>query len=120
MARLVNFHSIYSRTYDPTAAINAGQPVTPAGGLAGAGVAIQGIAMETVDSTDAAESGFVSTVLVMGECELTAGAAIAIGAAIEVGTSGKFITLASGRQIGIALEAAAGDGSTFKALIMPQ
>lgn len=39
----------------------------------------------------------------------TAGAAIAAGAEVEVGTAGKVITLASGKPVGLCLSAAAGD-----------
>jgi hypothetical protein len=39
----------------------------------------------------------------------TAGAAIAAGVELEVGTAGKLITLATGKAVGLALSAAAGD-----------
>lgn len=45
---------------------------------------------------------------------VTAGAAIAAGAQVEVGTAGKAITLAAGVPAGRALTAAAGDGSIIE------
>lgn len=69
-----------------------------------------------------AMDGIVAAAVVAGEPprvgidsikDAEAGAAIAKGALVEVGTDGKFITLASGESVGRAYTAAAGDGSIF-------
>lgn len=64
-----------------------------------------------------AVEGEACSVGIAGGEEAIAGAAIAKGASVEVGTGGKFITLASGEKVGTALTAASGDGSEFTLLV---
>lgn len=54
-----------------------------------------------------------------GTAIAVAGAAIALGAAVEVGAAGKVVTLAAGVPIGRALQAAAADGDQIEVLIIP-
>lgn len=58
-------------------------------------------------------------VTVLGTARVTAGAAIAKGAQIEVGANGKAITRAAGKVVAKAMEAAAGDGATITVLLVP-
>lgn len=58
---------------------------------------------------NAPDEGDVAEILTSGVGKVKAGAAIAEFAKIEVGTSGKAITLASGFAVGVALEAATAD-----------
>lgn len=70
----------------------------------------------------AGESGDMVPVDVMGTAIVTAGAAIALDAAIAVGTDGKAITHdADGDKhaVGRALSAATGDGDTLEVLLIP-
>lgn len=55
-----------------------------------------------------------------GTAIATAGAAIALGAAVEVdGTAGKVITKSAGVTVGRALQAAAADGDLIEVLVIP-
>lgn len=56
---------------------------------------------------------------VLGTTSCVAGAAIAQGALIEVGTDGKFITQSAGKAVGRAMTAASGDNAEFVALLIP-
>lgn len=64
-----------------------------------------------------AKEGEACSVGIGGGEEAIAGAAIAKGASVEVGTGGKFITLASGTKVGTALTAASGADAEFTLLI---
>lgn len=111
MSVLNNKIVVMSRSYTPTGTILAGQPVELDGTVAESGEAILGIALHDADTSA------MDAVMVIGECELTAGAAIAAGAQIQVGTGGKVITLAAGVAIGRALTAAAADGDKIQAYV---
>lgn len=56
---------------------------------------------------------------VLGSAVVTASAAIAKGAYIQVAANGKAVTQTDGAAVGIALEAASADGATFEALLIP-
>ncbi len=70
-------------------------------------------------SMSAAAIGDRIPVTVLGTAVLTAGTAIAAGANVEVGATGKVITRAAGFTVGIALQAASADGAKFEALLLP-
>ncbi|MFD4457692.1 capsid cement protein [Nocardia sp. NPDC058480] len=79
---------------------------TAAAGAKALGVAVQ----------DAA-SGATVAIMRGGVLQVTAGAAITAGAEVEVGASGRAITLASGKAVGQAVKAASGAGvDTFIAV----
>lgn len=63
--------------------------------------------------------GDVIKTQVQGTGRMTAGAAIAKGALIEVGALGKGVTKAAGISVARALEAAAGAGSVIEVLLLP-
>jgi hypothetical protein len=111
MANLTNYIDAMSRSFTATGTIAAGQPVGIDGALAGAGDPILGIAKHDVTTDD------VDSVLVVGECQVTSGAAITAGADLEINGAGKFITLASGVKVGRALQAASGANKTIQAYI---
>lgn len=58
-------------------------------------------------------SKLLVTVYREGIVPAVAGAAIAAGAEVEVGAAGKFITLASGKAVGMAIKAAGADLASF-------
>ena len=66
-----------------------------------------------------ASAGEQTAIDVLGTVPCEAGAAVAVGALLEVGASGKLITRTSGKVVGRALSAASGDGSIFTALLIP-
>ncbi|WP_282265941.1 capsid cement protein [Stenotrophomonas sp. PS02298] len=84
----------------------AGVPATAAGNTLGV-------------AKSSAAIGEVYPVEVVGTAIVTAGAAIAKGAAIEVGTAGKAITKASGVTVARALQAATADGDRIEVLLIP-
>lgn len=75
-------------------------------------------AMHGVSATNA-YAGDELAVDVLGTTVAEAGAAIAAGALVQVGSDGKFITKAAGKTVGRALEAATADGSVFEMLLLP-
>ena len=62
--------------------------------------------------------GQIVAVDVVGTAVVTAGAAIAKDAAIEVGTAGKAVTKSAGVTVGRALQAAAADGDRIEVLLI--
>lgn len=87
--------------------------VTVAGALPGAGAAILGI------TTELAVSGKPVPTVVLGTAVATAGAAVALGAALEATAAGKLITKTTGVQVAVALQAAGADGDKFEVLLTP-
>jgi len=83
------------------------------GNLAGSGLKMLGVA-----TTDG-ETGVLLAVDVLGTTEGTAGAAIAAGADVQVGSAGKLITKAAGVKVGVALTAAGADGDKIEVLLTP-
>lgn len=63
--------------------------------------------------------GDVVAVDVMGTAVVTAGAAIAKDAAVEVGTAGKAVTKSTGVTVARALQAAAADGDRIEVMLIP-
>lgn len=106
-------HSILTLSVTAAVAITAGLFVTATGALATAAGNAFGVAR-----SDAAV-GDLCPVDVLGTAQVTAAAAIAAGAHVEVGASGKAATLASGKAVGVALEAAAAAGDTIEVLLIP-
>lgn len=100
----------------PTAAALAQyQPVQATGAAATAGGNAVGFTEYAVASTDA-----VFTATVAGTVIAVAGAAIARGALVEVGTTvTQVVTKASGVSIGRALSAAAAAGDFIEVLLIP-
>ncbi len=104
------------KTYQPilitsilaAAALARFQMVGFDGNVAAAGAAALGACDTDTDLGDEAP------VAVSGILLVTAGAAIAVGAKVEVGTSGKVITNTTGVSCGYALDAAAADGDAIR------
>lgn len=67
---------------------------------------------------DAEGAGEDISVTVLGTAIVEAGGAIAVGAAVEVGTTGKAVTNSAGTIVGRALEAAAADGDQIEILLV--
>ncbi len=104
--------SILALSVVATAALTAERFVTVGGAVATAAGNTLGVAQ-----TNAA-SGQIVAVGVLGTEVVTAGAAIAKGAAIEVGTAGKAVTKSSGVTVARALQAAAADGDRIEVLLI--
>ena len=94
-------------------AITQGRAITAAGAVAAGAARSVGIA-----ETDAAIGARVPYTA-LGTALATAGAAIAVGALVEVGTAGKLITRSAGVSVGTALTAAAADGDQIEVLLIP-
>lgn len=95
------------------AALTAERFVTAAGAVATAA----GNALGASES-DAA-IGELCPTITLGTAIVTAGGAIALGAAIEVGTAGKAVTRTSGVTVARALQAAAADGDRIEVMLIP-
>lgn len=76
------------------ATLSANRGVTTAGAVPAAGDPIAGV------TRCAAVSGDLVPVDVIGTTQIESGAAIAVGAAVQVDASGRAITLAAGTKIG--------------------
>lgn len=94
-------------------AITAERFVTAAGQVAAAA----GNAIGVAESNGAI--GALVPVTALGTAIVTAGAAIAQGARVEVGAAGKAVTLAAGKAVGVALQAAAADGDRIEVFLIP-
>ncbi len=70
-------------------------------------------------STTNAISNEMVAVDVLGTTIATAGAAIAQGALVQVGTAGKVITKTTGIAVGRALQAASADGDNIEIFLIP-
>lgn len=95
------------------AAITAERFVTSTGQVATAAGNSSGVA----ESNAAAGERF--PYISLGTAIVTAGGAIAKGARVEVGAAGKAVTLAAGKAVGEALEAAAADGDRIEVRLIP-
>lgn len=118
--------SDYSPRFKPGQALTLTATGTITGGLlvtiAGATTAADSTTWLGVASQDAT-TGQQFGVYVDGVQRLTAGGAISAGDRLKCGASGKVVTLTAGtdaydRLVGIALEAAAGDGTVFAAKLV--
>lgn len=90
MAKIV----ILALTVQAAATLSANRGITGAGAVPAAAAHVIGF------TRNAAVSGDQVTVDVLGTTEAEAGAAIAVGAAVEVDNLGRVITLASGIKVG--------------------
>jgi hypothetical protein len=106
-------HSLFALSILAAAALTAERFVTAAGAVATAAGNAVGVA-----ATNAA-IGELCPVDVLGTAVVTAGGAIAKGAHVEVGATGKAVTLASGKAVAVALEAAAADGDSIEVFLIP-
>ena len=104
--------SLLALTVIAAAALTAERFVTATGAVATAAGNALGVTQTS------AASGQVVAVDVIGTAVVTAGAAIAKGAAIEVGTAGKAVTKSSGVTVARALQAAAADGDRIEVLLI--
>lgn len=102
--------SILTITRNATAVITQYLAVTLAGAIAAAGSEAAGFAVNN------AAIGDDFPVDVLGTTTALAGANIAAGAAVQVGSDGKLITQTTGARVGYALFAA-GSGAPFELLI---
>jgi hypothetical protein len=105
--------NLHTLTVIASATLVAGRATTIAGAQAGAGVTSLGPAMNP------AVTGDPTPVVVLGTAICQAGAAIAVGAALETNAAGKYITRTSGTIVGRAITAAAADNDMFEALLIP-
>lgn len=103
---------VLSITRKATAALAKYQYITAAGVVAAAGAA--GLGLVTTD----ADSGDDITTDVLGTSTAIAGAAVADGARLQVGTGGKLITATTGVPVAQALEAGTTD-QPFEVLLLP-
>lgn len=105
---------ILTETVTLTAAVETGRCVSVAtGAYPTAGARGDGIALCRGDAGD--DIAIAS----LGTAFATAGAQIAVGALLEVGTAGKLITKNTGIGVARARTAAAADGDEFKVFILP-
>jgi hypothetical protein len=98
-----------------TAALTHNRFVSPTGGVAAAGGNAYG-----VTRSDAA-IGQLAPVDILGTTQVTAGGAIAAGAAIEVGADGKAVTADAGAVVARAAPGAtaAADGEVLEVILIP-
>lgn len=96
-----------------TAAIGQYNAITATGAVATAA----GNAIGFADTS--AAIGDRVPVTALGTAKAVAGAAIAAGAAVEVGSAGKVVAKSAGVTIGRALTAAAADGDQIEVLVIP-
>ncbi len=95
------------------ASITQNQAVTAAGAVATAAGNAVGFA------NTGASAGQRMPVTVLGTALAVAGAAIAVGTAVEVGTAGKLVPQSDGVIVARALTAAAADGDVIEVLCIP-
>ena len=110
------FLNIMALSVTAAAAITAKRGVTSAGAVPAAGASVLGFARVP------AVAGDVIAVDVLGVAEAEAGAAIAAGAAVEVDSLGRVITLASGVKVGRMApyqSAAAAAGDVVEIVLIP-
>jgi hypothetical protein len=88
-------HAVLTLTVTAAAALSANRGVTGAGAVPAAAAHVIGFTR-----TSAAAAGDLVPVDVLGTTIAEAGAAIAVGAAVEVDNLGRVITLAAGVQVG--------------------
>lgn len=105
--------NLHVLTVIATGVIVAKRGVTAAGLQAGAAATSIGTAMQ------AAAIGDAVPVVALGTAVVEAGAAVAVGAALELNAAGQYITRSAGVTVGRALTAASGIGVEFEALLIP-
>lgn len=86
----------------------------------GAQVFCVGVAQDTIDDAKIATGKAVVNVRMLGITRAVAGAAILVGAPVQVGATGKFITaVATNNVVGWALSPAGADLDHFNLLLVP-
>ena len=100
-------------TVAAAAPISANRAVAHDGTVAAAGAPMYGLAV-----TQAAP-GEALTIETLGSVPATAGAAISVGQALEVGADGKLIPQDTGQTVARALTPAAGDGRVVQVFLIP-
>lgn len=107
-------HPILAMTATLSGTVAVNRFVTPAGAQATAGANTLGVART------AGASGDKVTLDVLGTAIVEAGAAVSAGDTVKADANGKAITWAtSGAKVGLALQAATGDGSKIEVLLIP-
>ena len=107
--------SLLALSLASTASLAAYQPVQATGAPAVAGGNVAGFA-----DTSVAAAGQIFAATALGTSLAVAGAAIAVGALVEVHTTvAQVVTKAAGVAIGRSLTAAAGAGDVIQVLIFP-
>ncbi|MGH8039908.1 MAG: capsid cement protein [Stenotrophomonas sp.] len=97
-----------------TAVLTANRFVSPTGGVASAAGNSVGV------SRSNAAIGELAPVDVLGTTQVTAGGAIAAGAAIEVGADGKAVTATAGKVVARAVPGAvAAAGDVLEVILIP-
>lgn len=104
---------VFTTTVVSTTALTQFRGVNVAGAQAGAAANSLGPAMYT------AGIGEAVTVVAMGSAVCEAGAAVALGAALETDALGRYITKAAGVTVGRALTAASAAGDRIEVLLIP-
>lgn len=106
--------SLLTLTATASGAVAANRFVTPTGAQAGADANTLGA------SRAAAASGEKLSVDALGTAVVEAGAAVSAGDTVKSDANGKAITWAtSGAKVGVALQAASGDGVLIEVLLIP-
>ena len=106
--------SVLTLSIAATRAAPARTFIAPTGGPAGDGGNALGVA-----ETDSTASGELVPVTVLGTAVVTAGAPIAAGEAIEVGSGGLAVPHTTGVVVARALKAAAAAGEAIEVLLIP-
>lgn len=105
--------TLLSLSVTATAAVVANQFINAAGATPAAAASALGV------TNTKADAGDLVSVSTLGTAVVTAGAAIAQDAIVEVGADGKAITKAAGIGVGRALQAATGDGDLIEIFLIP-
>lgn len=108
------FRPVLTLSVASAAALNAERFVTVAGAVPAAGANVFG-----VNRSSAAAAGELVPVDVLGTSIVVAGAAVAVGAALETDNQGRAITLNAGVKVARALQAAAAAGDRIEVFLIP-
>ena len=100
-------------TIKATAAVTGERFVTAAGAPAAAAGNALGVARSD------AQIGGVFPVTYLGTAIVSAGGAVAVGAGVEADATGRAVTLAAGKKLGTALQAAAAAGDRIEVALIP-
>jgi hypothetical protein len=105
--------AILTLTVKAAAALTANRAVTVAGAVPAAGAACIGV------TRTAGATGDLVPVDALGTTMAEAGAAVAVGDALEVDNLGRVITLNTGVKVGRALQAASAAGKVIEVVLIP-
>lgn len=106
-------HSVFALSIAATAAITALTFVTFAGATAAAAGNAAGVART------AGAIGDLVPVDILGTAQVTVGAAVTLGAHLEVDASGYGVPLAAGKAVAVALQAASAAGQVIEVALIP-